>query len=130
MNHLASGFSLADLYPSVKLLQVLNPTRHKMERGQKQIDEIFGSILKEHKQKVKPASGESSEDLIDVLVGIQQRKDFQPQLTNECIKADIFTAGSETSAIVIEWALAEMIKNPEVMERAQHESSLQRIRKC
>ncbi|KAE8693570.1 cytochrome P450 71D11-like [Hibiscus syriacus] len=34
---------------------------------------------------------------------------------------DIFSGGSETSATVVDWAMAEMIKNPAVMAKAQAE---------
>jgi flavonoid 3',5'-hydroxylase len=34
---------------------------------------------------------------------------------------DMFTAGTDTSSIIVEWALAEMLKNPPVMARAQEE---------
>ncbi|WMV16448.1 hypothetical protein MTR67_009833, partial [Solanum verrucosum] len=40
---------------------------------------------------------------------------------------DMFLAGTETSADVLEWAIAEMMKNPKVMEKAQTE--LRRILK-
>ncbi|CAI9111339.1 OLC1v1011548C1 [Oldenlandia corymbosa var. corymbosa] len=126
MNRLASEFSLADLYPSVKLFQVFNTKRYKLERGHKQIDEIIGNILNEHKQRIEEGKGEDAkENLVQVLINIQRRNDFEPELTDECIKAvifDIFTAGSETSAILLEWAFAEIIRNPEVLKRAQDEA--------
>lgn len=33
----------------------------------------------------------------------------------------MFTAGTESSSNTIEWAMAELIKNPEMMKKAQSE---------
>lgn len=38
-----------------------------------------------------------------------------------CILQDFFTAGTDTTAITTEWAIAELINNPKVMKRAQEE---------
>ncbi|XP_027096180.2 tabersonine 16-hydroxylase 1-like [Coffea arabica] len=126
-NGLATGFSLADMYPSVKLFQVMAPMRFKLEKAHKESDKILENILNEHKRNSKEAiqgGGECKEDLVDVLVNIQKRGDFEPQLTDTNIKAimlDIFSAGSEASAATIEWAISEMIRNPQIMKRAQDE---------
>ena len=89
-NGLATGFSLADMYPSVKLFQVMAPMRFKLEKAHKESDKILENILNEHKRNSKEAiqgGGECKEDLVDVLVNIQKRGDFEPQLTDTNIKA-------------------------------------------
>ncbi|CDP17723.1 unnamed protein product [Coffea canephora] len=127
LNGMASEFSLADMCPSIKLLQMMSTLRFKVEKLHKQIDEILVNIVNEHKGKIKEAKqegAEGKEDLVDVLLNIQKRGDFEPQLADTSIRAvilDIFSAGSETSSTAMEWAISEMIKNPEIMKRAQHE---------
>ncbi|KAL3509421.1 hypothetical protein ACH5RR_028822 [Cinchona calisaya] len=101
INKLASGFSFADLYPSVKLLQVMSTMKFKLEIVKKQVDEILENILDEHKEKIKmngakQESGEAKEDLVDVLLNIQKRGDFEPELTDTNIKAVTFVSKSPT----------------------------------
>ncbi|MCO6705190.1 cytochrome P450, partial [Streptomyces sp. CHB9.2] len=39
----------------------------------------------------------------------------------KAIILDIFAAGGDTSATVIDWAMAEMVKDPRIMKKAQSE---------
>ncbi|KAH9652230.1 hypothetical protein KPL70_027011 [Citrus sinensis] len=58
------------------------------------------------------------------LIYVQEQGDLEFPFTTNCIKAvilDIFTAGSETSATTIDWAMCEMMKNPKLMKKAQME---------
>ncbi|XP_027169297.1 tabersonine 16-hydroxylase 1-like [Coffea eugenioides] len=124
MNKYSNGFSLADMFPSAKLLQVMSIMRYKLELVQKQGDEMHEKILMQHKEKHregKQESGEAYEDHVDVLLKIQQRGDFEPQLTDTNSKAVIFA--SEVCCICgfLEWAISELIKPPEVIKRAQDE---------
>ncbi|XP_027061898.1 tabersonine 6,7-epoxidase-like [Coffea arabica] len=128
INGLASEFCFADMYPSVKFLQAMSLIRLRYKKVHNQIDEILADILNEHRGKIQESKQEGEqggkEDIVDVLLNIQKRGDFEPQLTDTNIKAvilDVFGAGSETSSTAIEWAISEMIRNPETMKRAQYE---------
>ncbi|KAL5737432.1 hypothetical protein ACOSP7_030193 [Xanthoceras sorbifolium] len=124
---LASGFSIADMYPSVGMLEVITGMKSKAEKLHQQRDRILEDILNEHrerKQNTKTGQREADEYLVDVFLRLQKDGDLDFPLTNNNIKAviwDIFSAGSDTSSTAVEWAMSEMLKNPRVMKKAQAE---------
>ncbi|XP_061361830.1 cytochrome P450 71D10-like [Gastrolobium bilobum] len=121
--NLAGGFSVADLYPSIKVLPFITRIRAKLQRLRNEIDRILDNIIKEHKEN-KRGHCESEEDLVDVLLSIQKQDDLGLHLTDDNLRAvllDMFIGGSETSSTTIEWAMSELMKNPKVMQEAQAE---------
>ncbi|XP_057445181.1 cytochrome P450 71D11-like isoform X2 [Lotus japonicus] len=124
----AAGFSIGDLFPSAKWLQHVSGLRPKLERLHRQIDQILENIVNEHKEaksRAKEGPDEEEEDLVDVLLKFQHGSSNQDIcLTNDNIKAvilNIFGAGGETTATTIDWAMAEMARDPRVMKKAQVE---------
>ncbi|KAK7320325.1 hypothetical protein VNO77_29702 [Canavalia gladiata] len=118
---LIEGFSVADLYPSIKVLQIMG--KSKIEKVHREIDRILQDIIEEHKNR-ESGNCEGEEDLVDVLLKFEPEKESEFLLTDDKIKAviqDIFVGGGETSSSVVEWGMSEMIKNPKVMEKAQAE---------
>lgn len=89
ISELLSGFNIADLYPSVKLLRILSGVEQEMQKIQKQVDQILGNILREHKQQM---SNNNHEDLVDVLLRIQKNGNFGIPLSDNNIKAVIFVS--------------------------------------
>ncbi|XP_028789560.1 cytochrome P450 71D9 [Neltuma alba] len=123
---LVGGFSLADLYPSIGVLQVLTGLRSKAEKVHREMDRILGSIVSDHQGRDAQTEKnyEKEEDIVDILLKLQKQNNPEHPLSDEMIKAtilDIFSAGSGTSSKTIEWAMAELIKNPREMEKAQSE---------
>ncbi|XP_057724669.1 cytochrome P450 71D10-like isoform X5 [Arachis stenosperma] len=107
------------------LLEMMSRDKTKLEELHLKSDKIVQGIIDDHKNKKGGKCEEEAddEDLVDVLLKFQQ-KDSEYPLTNDNIKAviqDIFAGGGETSSAVVEWAMAEMIKKPKVMEAAQAE---------
>ncbi|XP_054814376.1 cytochrome P450 71D10-like [Prosopis cineraria] len=123
-----SGFSVADLYPAVKILQVITGVRFKIERVNREIDMMVRNIINDHIEKNNNPDGQVGktieDDLIDVLLRIQKENDLEIPLSEENIKAiiaDIFLGGTETSATTVEWSMSELLRNPNKMKKAQEE---------
>ncbi|CAN1149482.1 Cytochrome P450 71D10 [Linum perenne] len=118
---IAGGFSISDLFPSVKLLQKITGIGPQMERLHLEVDKVLERILDEHKSR---AGKSEATDLVDVLLQLQQQHDLGFSLTTNNIKAvilDIFLAGSETASTTVEWAMSQLLRNPIVMQKAQAE---------
>ncbi|CAN1220918.1 Desmethyl-deoxy-podophyllotoxin synthase [Linum grandiflorum] len=120
---------LVNLFPGVKLLEWATGMKPKLMKLHGEKDGIVQRILDDHKQRLqqrkKNIRGDGNEeDLTDVLLRFQEPGDLVFPLTDDSIKAnlwDMVTAGAETSSATMEWAMSEMLLNPQVMERAQSE---------
>ncbi|XP_045826991.1 cytochrome P450 71D11-like [Trifolium pratense] len=126
---LSSGFYIGDLFPSAKWLQNFSGMRSKLEKVHQIIDRILEMIIDDHKEtksRTKDCLVEGEEDLIDILLKFEEGCSCNQELslTKRNIKAilfDIFTGGSDTAATTINWTMAEMMKNPRVLKKAQTE---------
>ncbi|XVF77110.1 hypothetical protein PTKIN_Ptkin14bG0014100 [Pterospermum kingtungense] len=121
-----SGFTIVDLFPSIKFLQFLSGLRPKLEKLHQKVDEILENVINEHKasKEMQDSCEGESKDLLDVLLTLHENDDLDFSLTADNIKAvtlDIFVAGSDTSFTTLEWAMSELMKNPRVMQKAQAE---------
>ncbi|XP_065859263.1 cytochrome P450 726A27-like [Euphorbia lathyris] len=112
--------AVSDLFPSLKfLLEFLSGAKSRMKKVHKETDNILEEILNEHKN-----TASSTHNFLDVLLNLQKNGDLQFPLTNESIKANIlemFSGGSETTSKLVEWSIAEMMKNTEAMRKTQEE---------
>ncbi|CAO2037449.1 unnamed protein product [Urochloa humidicola] len=122
------GMTLPDLFPSSRLARLVSRAPAQIERHRNGMLEFIDDIIAEHRERRK--SGEDGgyddqeEDLLDVLLRLQKEVGSQYPLTTENIKTvmlDMFGAGSETSATTLQWAMAELMRNPRVMRNAQGE---------
>ncbi|KAL5975998.1 hypothetical protein ACLOJK_020328 [Asimina triloba] len=90
-------------------------------------------ILEEHerkRQQVEDEDGENTngeeeeEDLVDILLKILEDDGIRYELTRPKIKTflmDILGAGTETSAVAMQWALAELLNHPDIFRKAREE---------
>ncbi|KAG9443054.1 hypothetical protein H6P81_018908 [Aristolochia fimbriata] len=123
------GFGLSDLFPSSRLLLWITGIKAKLEKNQKELDHILSNILEDCRLRNKLVKrreerNEFDENFVDILLRLQQNGDLEVPITDNKIKAvvlDMFTAGTETSANVLGWTMAELMRNPRVMIKVQKE---------
>ncbi|CAI0440969.1 unnamed protein product [Linum tenue] len=123
---------LSDVFPGLEFLAVVSGYRSKIEAHHRLLDSLLDEVINDHMAKrrtnstAKATDGDqTTEDLVDVLLNLQQNADPASPITMEAVKAvlqDMFLAGTDTTTRTIEWAMAEMMKNPSAMQKAQTEA--------
>lgn len=95
LTRIASGFSVADLYPSIKLFQWTSGIRQKLGRLQQQTDKMLENIISEHiEAKTKmTCEGGLHEDLVDILLKFQD-DGVEFQLKKDNVKAVLMVRSS------------------------------------
>ncbi|KAJ0978992.1 hypothetical protein J5N97_014466 [Dioscorea zingiberensis] len=93
-----------------------------MKSVHERLDEMIKRLLDEH--AASAAEREGRPDFIDLVMASKLRDDDGETLNDVNIRAlisDMFTAGSDTSSVIVEWALCEMLKNPNILKKLQSE---------
>ncbi|KAK1670547.1 hypothetical protein QYE76_058706 [Lolium multiflorum] len=120
---LSTGFNPADMWPSWSWLagRLSNDMRRAKECHATLYD-MFGGIIEEHLERMEGGGDGNGEamDLLDVLLKIHKDGGVD-MVAIKAVIFDVFIAGSESSATTLEWALAELIKNPEAMKKVTAE---------
>lgn len=119
-----SGFCISDLFPS---LRFVDATKRRILRAHQQLEDVFGRIISDgeaRREERKGTAAGEDDDLLSVMLRIRDEGQFEIPINNTNIKAvilDIFTGGTETTSSVAEWLMAELMRNPDAMQKAQEE---------
>ncbi|XP_051136504.1 cytochrome P450 703A2 [Andrographis paniculata] len=105
----------------------------RMKEVEKRVDDFHTKIIEEHRRRRnqnqnrnRTCNGESDEtetDFVDVLLSLPG-EDGKAHMEDVEIKAliqDMIAAATDTSAVTNEWAMAEVIKNSNVLRKVQEE---------
>jgi cytochrome P450 len=122
---LLGALCIGDYVPWLWWVDRVNGLIGKVERLAKEVDEFLQVMVDDHLEKMK--KGESQEDgknFLEILLDIQREDKLGFPISTDTIKAlilDMFSAGTDTTSIGMEWILTELLKNPEVMNKLQNE---------
>ncbi|CAN6251290.1 unnamed protein product [Urochloa humidicola] len=119
---LIGGVNAEDYFPWLLRIGVFRRAIHaKADKVRKRWDELLDRVIDDHEGKLVE---QEEPDFIEVLLSHQH----EYGLTKDHLKAmliDIFFGGTDTSYIVLEFIMAELLRNPRVMSILQSE-----IRRC
>ncbi|KAK6942124.1 Cytochrome P450 [Dillenia turbinata] len=82
-------------------------------------DRLTRAITEEH-TLARQKSGGAKQHFVDALLTLQDKYDLSED-TIIGLLWDMITAGMDTTAISVEWAMAEVVKHPRVQQKAQEE---------
>ncbi|KAK9146064.1 hypothetical protein Sjap_005967 [Stephania japonica] len=122
---LIGAFSIGDFFPYLRWMDILTGLIGRMKRTSQQLDVLFDGIIDEHLMKRDiHNSQDHKQDFVDLLLRVQEENKLNIGISRDNIKAimmDMFVAGTDTNATTTEWAIAELLKSPNTMKRAQAE---------
>eukprot|EP00253_Pinus_taeda_P000720 PITA_00720 len=113
--------NLADYFPCLRFLDpqgVYRNTGIYRKKAYDVMDKFIEDRLAKRGEN-SDTSDDGQKDLLDVL--LDMRNDEFTLIDIRGYLNDMFVAGSDTTAVTIEWAIAELIRNPEKLKRAQAE---------
>lgn len=121
----AGKVNVSDYFPVVKMFDLQGVKRH-VKVSYVRLHEIFDRMIQkrvEDRNSNSHDGGVVAGDFLDVLLDHCQQED-DSVFSVESIKPlilDLFIAGSDTSGSTTEWAMAELLRNPNIMKKARNE---------
>ncbi|XP_077235719.1 labd-13Z-ene-9,15,16-triol synthase, chloroplastic-like [Tasmannia lanceolata] len=119
--------NVSDLFPVLSLFDLQGIVR-KMKKVSSWLDRILNSVidqrLKKDRLAEKSKKKEGKEDFLQLLLGLIEEGDPKTSFTVAKLKGllvDLLSGATDTTSTTVEWAMAEMMKHPEIMRRAQEE---------
>nr|QNC49777.1 cytochrome P450 736A295 [Leucophyllum frutescens] len=118
---IAAAFSLVDYFPFLERLDLQGITQ-RMKELSKIFDGFLEKIIEDH--VLNKNENKQTHDFVDTMMAIMESGEAGFEFDRRNIKAvllDMLIAGLDTSATAVEWALSELIKRPEAMQRLKEE---------
>ncbi|KAD0371271.1 hypothetical protein E3N88_44372 [Mikania micrantha] len=117
-------FNIGDSIPWIDFLDLQGYVK-RMKAVSKKFDLFLEHVLDEHNER-RTAEGEKfvAKDMVDLLLQLADDPDLDVKLERHGVKGftqDLLAGGTESSAVTVEWAIAEILKKPEIFQKATEE---------
>uniref|UniRef100_A0A2N9FCB4 Cytochrome P450 n=1 Tax=Fagus sylvatica TaxID=28930 RepID=A0A2N9FCB4_FAGSY len=112
--------NLADYFPVLKKLDAQG-IRQRVEVNFLRMLELFDHFIRQRLQLRKASGCNRNNDLLDTLLNISEENSEEMDKTKIEHLFLLFAGGTETTSATLEWAMAELLHNPEALSRAKAE---------
>ncbi|KAI9174074.1 hypothetical protein LWI28_011495 [Acer negundo] len=113
---LTGAFCFEDLFPFFGWMDNLTGLAAKLKSTCTALHNFFDQVIEEHQVSRSRDDKSEKKDFVDLLLHFHQKDGGHDiDLTHESIKGillDMFIGGTDTTATTMEWAMAELVKNP------------------
>ncbi|XP_006358802.1 geraniol 8-hydroxylase-like [Solanum tuberosum] len=118
--HEAGKINLVDFFP---ILEKIDPQRIRYHANIyfDKLSKLFDDLINERLEEKKMNHDEKSDVLEAVLNHSAQNPKEIDQNHIKSMFLDLIVGGTDTSTITLEWAMAEILRQPEIMKKAQAE---------
>ncbi|KAK7265618.1 hypothetical protein RJT34_33240 [Clitoria ternatea] len=117
MVHL-TAFTVRDYFPWLGWVDVLTGRVKEFRATFDAIDALFDEAIAQH------LTGNAKKGFVDILLQFQQNNMLSFELTKNDLKAllmDMFVGGTDTVSVTLQWTISELLRNPNIMKKAQEE---------
>ncbi|KAL5544062.1 hypothetical protein UlMin_007846 [Ulmus minor] len=116
-------FCVGDFFPSFGWIDHLRGFIRSLKSTAEEMNDFTDQVVDEHKAGKGDAVSDKK-DFLDLLFQIQNDNVLDFELTRADLKAlihDTLVGGTETTSSTSGWLMAELVRNPRVMKKAQEE---------
>ncbi|KAM3310125.1 hypothetical protein ACQJBY_031048 [Aegilops geniculata] len=112
---LSAGFNPPDLWPSSRLVGCLSGAVRRAKECSDTGNGVFDAII-----RGRTMGGHKEHNLLDGLLSMHKEGRIDMDAVKYVV-LEVFSVGNDTTATTLEWAITELVRNPEVMQKATTE---------
>ncbi|KAG5530768.1 hypothetical protein RHGRI_025667 [Rhododendron griersonianum] len=121
---LGGVFNIGDWIPWLSFLDLQGYVK-RMKALHKKFDRYYDHVIADHKAK-REANKDNfvAKDMVDVVLQLADDPNLEVKLNSDGVKGllqDPILGGTDSSAITVEWAISELLKQPQLLRKATEE---------
>ncbi|XP_044486655.1 cytochrome P450 71A1-like [Mangifera indica] len=118
-----ASFCVGDMFPSFGWVDIATGLIGRLKATFKELDLFLDEVIEEHRIEERDGKKSDRKDFVDILLQLQKDNTFEElnKVNLKAILMDMYVGGADTTATTLEWVMAELVKNPNLLKRAQQE---------